>query len=41
MKEILKKLFGCWHDYREVSGDDWHTILMCRKCGNKFTRENY
>lgn len=41
MKEILKKIFGCWHDYRAVEGTDWFTTDQCRKCYDKYTVENY
>jgi hypothetical protein len=40
MKELIKKLFGCWHNYREVEGTDWFITYQCRKCNQRYTIEN-
>jgi hypothetical protein len=34
MKELLNKLFGHWHNYKEIKRTDWIVDEEC-ECGKK------
>lgn len=35
MKRLYEKLFGCWHNWKEIKRTDWIVDEKCTKCGRK------